>query len=63
MDLSRARFVKAQRSGGNSGGNCVECTFDHVSAGVVGVRDSKDPSGPVLVFPVADWAAFVAARR
>ncbi|WP_377270936.1 DUF397 domain-containing protein [Peterkaempfera sp. SMS 1(5)a] len=31
--------------------------------GVVPVRDSKDPHGPALVFPVAAWAAFVAAVK
>ncbi|GGR71202.1 hypothetical protein GCM10010169_13710 [Micromonospora fulviviridis] len=27
----------------------------------VAVRDSKDPAGPVLVFPPAAWAAFTHA--
>ncbi|MEU7586165.1 DUF397 domain-containing protein [Micromonospora sp. NPDC049230] len=27
--------------------------------GVVGVRDSKDPTGPALAFAPATWAAFV----
>ncbi|MFF2353817.1 DUF397 domain-containing protein [Kitasatospora sp. NPDC058115] len=27
--------------------------------GVVPVRDSKDPSGPVLLFPAASWQAFL----
>jgi Domain of unknown function (DUF397) len=27
--------------------------------GVVGVRDSKDQAGPVLVFEPASWQAFV----
>ncbi|MGY0231276.1 DUF397 domain-containing protein [Longispora urticae] len=62
MDLTNARYVKARRSDGSSD-NCVECTFDHVSAGVVGIRDSKDPSGPVLIFPVAEWRAFLAAQH
>jgi hypothetical protein len=26
----------------------------------VGVRDSKDPAGPVLAFPATSWSAFVA---
>ena len=29
-------------------------------AGVVGVRDSKDPSGPALTFEPTAWRAFVA---
>ncbi|MGY0230861.1 DUF397 domain-containing protein [Longispora urticae] len=62
MDFDRARFVRARRSGG-AGDNCVECTFDFVPVGVVGFRDSKDPSGPVLAVTPADWAVFVAAIR
>jgi hypothetical protein len=29
----------------------------------VGVRDSKDPDGPVLVLPAASWTHFVTAIR
>ncbi|MGC4876779.1 DUF397 domain-containing protein [Micromonospora sp. DT43] len=56
-DSARARWRKSTRSGG-SGGNCVEVA-DNL-AGVVGVRDSKDPTGPALTFAPAIWAAFVA---
>ncbi|WP_412541896.1 DUF397 domain-containing protein [Longispora sp. K20-0274] len=62
MDFERARFVKARRSGSNAD-NCVECTFDFVPVGVVGVRDSKDPVGPILAVPTADWASFVATVK
>ncbi|WP_432036633.1 DUF397 domain-containing protein [Streptomyces cucumeris] len=30
---------------------------------VVPVRDSKNPHGPVLVFPAASWAAFVSELK
>ncbi|WP_324607626.1 DUF397 domain-containing protein [Streptomyces sp. NRRL WC-3742] len=30
---------------------------------LVPVRDSKDPKGPVLVFPAAAWEAFIVAVR
>jgi hypothetical protein len=51
------RWIKAMRSGGNSGA-CVEVRrYD----GNVQVRDSKDPDGPVLTFPPAVWRAFVDA--
>ncbi|MFJ4092796.1 DUF397 domain-containing protein [Kitasatospora sp. NPDC089913] len=30
---------------------------------LVPVRDSKDPSGPVLLFPAAAWDSFVSALR
>ncbi|MFE3769692.1 DUF397 domain-containing protein [Streptomyces sp. CB02959] len=31
--------------------------------GVVPVRDSKDPRGPVLVVPVDGWSSFVVAIK
>ncbi|MET8549675.1 DUF397 domain-containing protein [Micromonospora zamorensis] len=57
MDLTNATWRKSRRSG-SSGGNCVEVA-DNL-AGVVGVRDSKDPAGPALTFGPAAWRAFVA---
>ncbi|MBO4205649.1 DUF397 domain-containing protein [Micromonospora echinofusca] len=59
-DLTGARWRKSTRSGDN-GGNCVEVA-DNLT-GVVGLRDSKDPTGPVLTFPPTAWAAFVSATR
>jgi Domain of unknown function (DUF397) len=46
---------------GSNGGNCVEVA-DSLS-GVVAVRDSKDPGGPVLAFTHGDWRAFTAAIK
>ncbi|KJY26758.1 DUF397 domain-containing protein [Streptomyces sp. NRRL S-495] len=43
----------------NNGGTCVEIATD--APGLVPVRDSKDPSGPVLAFPTDAWQSFVAA--
>lgn len=31
--------------------------------GAVALRDSKDPTGPVLVFTSAEWAAFLAGAK
>ncbi|MET8310414.1 MULTISPECIES: DUF397 domain-containing protein [unclassified Micromonospora] len=56
MELNGARWRKSSRSSGN-GGNCVEVA-DNLP-GVVGVRDSKDPTGPALTFTPAAWRAFV----
>lgn len=40
------------------GGDCVEVAFlDH---GMVGIRDSKNPTGPALVFAHGEWDAFTA---
>ena len=58
-DLSRAVWRTSTRSGGN--GNCVEVAAN--LPGVVGVRDSKDRSGPVLIFGYAAWEAFTAQLR
>ncbi|MFJ1704038.1 DUF397 domain-containing protein [Kitasatospora sp. NPDC088346] len=41
------------------GGECVEVA-DGFPA-VVPVRDSKDPDGPVLLFPAGAWQRFVTA--
>ncbi|MFF2523883.1 DUF397 domain-containing protein [Streptomyces liangshanensis] len=45
----------------DNGGNCLEIATN--LPGVVPVRDSKDPEGPVLVFAPAAWDAFVVAAR
>ena len=58
-ELSRAVWRKSTRSGNNNGA-CVEVA---VTPDVVGVRDSKDRSGPVLVFSPESWRAFVEAAK
>jgi hypothetical protein len=50
---------KSRRSGG--GDNCVEVAF--AADGAVGVRDSKDRSGPILQFTRAEWVAFTGGVR
>ncbi|MCL7455686.1 DUF397 domain-containing protein [Micromonospora echinofusca] len=55
--LTGARWRKSSRSSTN-GGTCVEVA-DNLP-GVVGVRDSKDPTGPALTFTPTAWRAFVA---
>ncbi|MEU9045522.1 MULTISPECIES: DUF397 domain-containing protein [unclassified Kitasatospora] len=44
---------------GNDGGNCIEVAPGF--PGLVPVRDSKDPHGPVLTFPDSSWGAFIEA--
>ncbi len=56
VDLSQADWRKSSYSNGN-GGNCVEVAQN--MAGIVAVRDSKDQSGPALIFTAAEWRAFV----
>lgn len=55
-DLSTAAWRKSSYSNGE-GGACVEVADGF--AGVVPVRDSKDPEGPALVFPAGSWASFI----
>ncbi|MGH3774061.1 MAG: DUF397 domain-containing protein [Pseudonocardiaceae bacterium] len=50
-----AVWRKSSRSNGG-GYDCVEVA---VVPGRVGVRDSKDRSGPALVFPPSAWRVFV----
>ncbi|MBF6334122.1 DUF397 domain-containing protein [Nocardia transvalensis] len=54
IDLSRAAWFKSSRS--NPDRACVEIA--HLDGGMVGVRDSKNPTGPALVFTPAEWDTF-----
>lgn len=54
--LAHAAWRKSTRSGDQ--GACVEMA---VVPHTVAVRDSKDPLGPVLLFPPAAWTAFASA--
>ncbi|MEV6068180.1 DUF397 domain-containing protein [Nocardia sp. NPDC052001] len=53
-DLAGARWFKSSRSG--AGKECVEVAF--LTGGQVGVRDSKNPGGPALVFGAREWDSF-----
>ncbi|MEV1146692.1 DUF397 domain-containing protein [Micromonospora sp. NPDC049799] len=59
VNLTQAAWFKSSKSGPNCD-NCVEVAY---VAGAVGVRDSKDKTGPALVFSPGDWRAFVAGTR
>jgi hypothetical protein len=48
---------KSTRSNGN-GGNCVEVARN--LPGIVAIRDSKNPHGPVLTVTPDEWARFIA---
>jgi len=48
----------------DNGGQCVEVAANlAASRGVIPVRDSKDPNGPVLDFPAEAFASFVAGVK
>ncbi|MGH3834693.1 MAG: DUF397 domain-containing protein [Pseudonocardiaceae bacterium] len=56
--LIHVQWHKSSRSSGNAA--CVEvANFDDHRA----VRDSKNPTGPALMFTTAQWAAFTAGVR
>ena len=58
--LNNAAWRKASRSNGTGGNNCVEVAF--LDTGVA-VRDSKDRSGPALMFTQTEWTAFVDSAK
>ena len=55
-ELQTATWRKSTRSG-SDGGNCVEVA--ELSGGRRGVRDSKNPAGPALVFTAGEWDALI----
>jgi len=56
VDLSKAKWFKSSRSGAKE---CVEVAF--LGDGAVAARDSKDPTGPALIFTPHQWTAFITA--
>jgi uncharacterized protein DUF397 len=76
-DCVEIQFKKSSISTGN-GGSCVEVGFHKAAVSSnagscvearicdcdeILVRDSKDPSGPVLTFNRNEWAAFLAGVK
>lgn len=61
-DVTSAAWHKSSHSGNGSQQNgCVEVARN--LPGIVAVRDSKDPDGPVLTVRPDEWAAFVTRLR
>ena len=58
-DLRDARWRKSRHSDTEQG--CVETAF--LPDGHVGVRDSKDRSGPALVYTPKEWNAFIKGAK
>jgi len=54
-DLTLVTWRKSTRSSA-SGSDCIEVAK---APGVMAVRDSKNPTGPVLIFGHRAWAEFV----
>lgn len=57
VDLSGAEWRKSVNSGD---GECVEVAM---TRDAVGVRDSKNATGSVLVFTHGEWSAFLAGVK
>jgi hypothetical protein len=58
--LDAAVWKKSSRSNGNGGNNCVEVAILDTA---VAVRDSKNPTGPALIFSPSNWAEFVYSAK
>ncbi|MFF9624138.1 DUF397 domain-containing protein [Streptomyces griseosporeus] len=63
IDLHDVRWLRSSYSTGAN--NCVETGRPATGpyAGLLAVRDSKDPAGPALLFSPGSWAEFTAAVR
>ncbi|MGY6019248.1 DUF397 domain-containing protein [Streptomyces spinosirectus] len=60
-DLHGVRWLRSSYSTGAN--NCVETArpYSGPLAGLLAVRDSKDPNGPALLFSPGSWTDFMAA--
>lgn len=58
-EIDSAAWFKSSRSANNC--QCVEVAM--LPTGHVGVRDSKNPDGPALIFTSAEWEAFIAGVK
>lgn len=56
IDLPGVQWFKSSSSSGKEA--CVEVAW--LGGGHVGVRDSKNPAGPTLMFTPGEWDAFTA---
>jgi hypothetical protein len=59
FDVSRAVWRKAEIDNGNAQG-WVEVAFVD---DLIGVRNSADPDGPILIFTEGEWKAFVEGAK
>lgn len=60
-DLHDVRWLRSSYSTGAN--NCVETArpCSGPGAGLLAVRDSKNPAGPALLFSADSWAGFLGA--
>jgi hypothetical protein len=62
-DLPEVLWLRSSYSTGAN--NCVETARPDAGpwAGLLAVRDSKDPAGPAVLFSPESWTEFTAALR
>ncbi|MGP3968469.1 DUF397 domain-containing protein [Streptomyces sp. 6N223] len=61
-DASTLRHWRKSSYSGGGNGNCVEVSTAHPTTAIP-VRDSKNPTGPALLFPTPAWSGFLASLR
>ncbi|MEW1719855.1 DUF397 domain-containing protein [Streptomyces sp. NPDC093109] len=62
MTTERTRWIKSTYS--NNGGQCIEWAPKHAAAtGEVLIRDSKNPTGPVLTLTADAFGGLVALAK
>jgi hypothetical protein len=59
-DCVEVGWRKSSYSGGSGTGDCVEVA---VAPTVIGVRDSKNTSGPTLAFSPTAWRTYTRSTR
>ncbi|MBF6203011.1 MULTISPECIES: DUF397 domain-containing protein [Nocardia] len=57
MSISRSDITWFKSSYSSAEKDCVEVAF--LIEGSVGVRDSKNPAGPSLLFAPSEWDSFI----
>jgi hypothetical protein len=58
--LTSAVWKKSSGSSDNGGNNCVEVAFLEIG---VAIRDSKNRTGPALLFTPMEWDAFIVGAK
>ncbi|MBV7705438.1 DUF397 domain-containing protein [Nocardia nova] len=59
LNLAGAKWFKSSHSQGAA--ECVEVAW--LANSTIGVRDSKNPTGPALIFTPAEWDAFTTSVK
>jgi hypothetical protein len=59
--MIRQQIWRKSSYSSDQGGNCIEVA--DLDTGGRAVRDSKDPTGPALMFTATEWVAFTTGVR